>query len=71
MKKEVVDDDEKLNIGIERGEKDRTINDLQKDYPRKTEKLAEVSTNFVSENDPKILKTELPDKWKYLNEKLA
>ena len=53
------------------GEKDRTFEDLKKDYPEKIEKLDEALDNFGSEYDPNVLKTKFPDKWKYLYEKLA
>ena len=35
------------------------------------EKFEEVSLNYIGENDLKLLKTEVPDKWKYLTKKLA
>ena len=35
------------------------------------EKLEEVSLNYDAENDLKLLKTEVPDKWKYLTKTLA
>ena len=60
-----------MNIINEIGEKDRTIEDLKKDYPIEIEKLEEVSLNYFGENDPKLLKTEILDKWKYLTKKLA
>ena len=33
--------------------------------------LEEALLNYMGENDLKILKTEFPDKWKYLTTKLA
>ena len=50
---------------------DRTIEDLEKDYLDKVGKLEEALNNYISAIDLKILKTESPDNWKYLNKKLA
>ena len=50
-------------------EEDRTIEDSKKDYPDKTEELEEALVTYISENDTKKLKTEFPDKSKYLNQK--
>ena len=33
--------------------------------------LHSINLNYMRENDLKILKTEFPDKWKYLTKKLA
>ena len=41
LKKEIVDNDEILNIVNEIGEEGRTIQDLNKDYPNEIEKLEE------------------------------
>ena len=71
MKKEIVDNDEILNIVNEIGEEDETIEDLKKDYPNEFEKLEEVLLNYIGENDLKLLKTEFSDKWKYLTKKIA
>ena len=71
MKKELVDIDETLNIINEIGEEDRTTEDLKKDYPNEMEKLEGVLLNYIGESDLKLLKTEFPDKWKYLTKKLA
>ena len=60
-----------MNIVNEIGEKDRTIDDLKKDYPNEIEKLEEALLNYIGENDLNILKTEFPDKWKNLTKKLA
>ena len=60
-----------MNIIIEIGEEDRTIEDLKKDYPKDIEKLEEVLLNYIGQNDLESLKTELPVKWKYLTKKLA
>ena len=71
MKKEIVDNDEILNIVDEIVEKDKTIKDLKKDYPDEIENLEEALLDYMGENDLKILKTGFPDKWKYLTKKLA
>ena len=71
MKKEIVDDDYILNIVTDIGEHNRTIKVLKKDYPDKIIELEEALLNYIGENDPKILKTGFPDKWKYLTKKLA
>ena len=47
------------------------IKDLKKDCPDKINEIEESLLDYMGENDPKILKTEFPDKWKYLNKKLA
>ena len=60
-----------MNFIDEIGEEDWTIEDLKKDYPNEIEKLEEVLLNYIGENDFKLLKTEFPDKWKYLAKKLA
>ena len=65
LKEEIVDYEEILNNLIETGEKDRTIEDIEKDYPDKIEKLEEALNNYISENDLYILKTEFSNKkWK-------
>ena len=71
MKKKNVDNDKIFIIIQEIGEEDRTIEDLKKDYPDEIEKLEEVLLKNIGENGPKILKTELPEKWKYLAKKLG
>ena len=71
LKEEVVDNDEILNIVNDIEEEDRTIKDLKKDYPDEIEKLEDALLNYIGENDPNILKTEFPDKWKFLTKKLA
>ena len=87
LKAEVVDNDEILDIinKIEEEdlrknylnenknleEEDRTIEDLKKDYPDEIKNLEEALLDCIGANDPKILKTGLPDKWKYLTRKLA
>ena len=52
-------------------EDDRTIEDLKKDYPNEIKNLEEALLDYMGENDLKILKAGLPDKWKFLTEKLA
>ena len=71
LKKEIVDNDELLSIVNGIGEGDWTIEVLKKGYPNEIEKIEEALLNFIVKNVHKILKTEFPDKWKYLNEKLA
>ena len=71
LKKEIVDNDEILDIVNEIVEDDRTIKDLKKDYPDEINKLEEALLDYMGENDLKILKTGFPDKWKYLTKKLA
>ena len=71
MKKETVDNDEIIDIVIEIGEEDKTIEDLKIDYPNEIEKLEGALIYYIAENDPKFLKLELSDKWKYLTKKLA
>ena len=70
-KTEIVDNDEIWNFVNAIGVENRTIEDLIKDYPNEIKKLEEVSVNYFEENDLKLLKTEFPDKWKYLTKKLA
>ena len=71
MKKEIVNNDEILNIVKEIVEEDKTIKDLKNEYPDKIKNLEEALLNYMGENDLKILKTEFPDKWKNLTKKLA
>ena len=65
LKKEIVDNDEILNLGNKIVEDDRTINDLKKDYPEEIKNLEEALLEYMGENDLKILKTGFPNKWKY------
>ena len=65
MEKEIVDIDELKNIVNEIEEEDRTIKDLEKNFPNKIEKLEDALINYMGENNPKLLKMEFPDKWKY------
>ena len=60
-----------MNIVNEIGVENRTIDYLKKNYPIEIEKLEEILLKYIGENDLKLLKTELPDKWKYLTENLA
>ena len=79
MKKEIADDDDEILIIVNEiklwNKEDRYNNDsikgLQKDFPDQNEKLEEALNNFVSESNLRFLKTECPDKWKYLKKKLA
>ena len=82
LKKEIVDNDEILDIvnKIEKNyteeihsleEDDRTIKNLKKFYPEEIENLEEALLNYMGENDLKILKRGFPDKWNYLTKKLA
>ena len=71
LKKEIDDNDYKLNIVTYIGEYNRTIKDLKKDYPEEIKKLEEALLDYMGENDLKILKTGYPDKWKILSKKLA
>ena len=45
--------------------------DLKKKYPDKINELEEAFLDYIGENDLKLLKTEFPDKWRYLTKKLA
>ena len=71
LKKEIVDNDEILIIVNKIVEDDKTIKDLRKDYHEEIKNLEEALLDYMGENDPKILKTGFPDKWKYLTKKLA
>ena len=76
FEEEIVDNDEILNnvkkiIITEDKFKNDSIKDLKKDYPDEIKNLEEALLDYMGENDPKILKTGFPDKWKYLNKKLV
>ena len=78
FEEEIVDNDEILNIVnetkmliTEDKYKNNSIKDLKKDYPDKNNELEEALLNYIGENDLKLLKMEVPDKWKYLIKKLA
>ena len=72
-KKEIVDNDQILNIVDEReklfnkDDNNRTIEILKKDYLIEIEKLEELLLNSIEENDLKLLKTEFPDKLEIFN----
>ena len=71
LKKEIIDNDEILNIVNEILEEDETIKGLKKDYPDKIKKIEEAFLIYMGENDLKVLKTGFPDKWKFITKKLA
>ena len=71
LKKEIADNDEILNVVNEIVEDDRTFNDLKKKYPEVIRNLEEALLDYMGENDLKILKTGVPNKWKYLFKILA
>ena len=71
LKEEIVDNDEILNFVNEIEEDDRTIEDFKKDYPNEIKNSGEALLNHMGDNDLKLLKTGFPDKWEYLNKKLA
>ena len=70
LKEEIIDN-EILDIVNKIEEEDRTIKDLKEDYPKEIKNLEEALLDYMGENDPKILKTGFPDKWKYLTKILA
>ena len=78
FEEETVDNEEILNIVNEKKVlikedkyKNDSFKDLKKDYPDEIKELEEALLNYMGENDLKILKTEFPEKWKLLSEKLA
>ena len=71
LKKEIVDNDEILDIVNKIAEENKTIDDLKEEYPSEIKNLEEALLDYIGENDLKILKTGLPDKWKFLTKKLA
>ena len=78
FKEETVDNDEFLYFVNEVKkliEEDKYNNDSIKDfkdnYPHKIKKLEEEFLFSIGENDLKILKTEISDKWKYLTKKIG
>ena len=77
LNKEVVGDDKILNIinelenMIDKAKRNKSISDLKKTYPDKINELEEAFLDYIGENDLKLLKTEFPDKWRYLIKKLA
>ena len=77
LKKEVIGDDKILNIFnelenlIDKTKRNQSISTLKKKYPDKINELEEALLNYIGEHDLKMLKTEFPDKWKCLSNKLA
>ena len=71
LKEESFDNDEISNFFTEIENESRTIDDLTKYDPDKSEKLEEVLKSYISEKVLKLLKTEIPNKWKSLGKKLA
>ena len=62
LKKEIVDNDEILDIVNRIVEDDRTIEDLKKDYPNEIKSLEEALFDYMGENDLEVLNTGFPDK---------
>ena len=71
LEEEIVGNDEILNVVKGTEGEDGTIKALKDFHPDTIEKIEEALLNYLCENDPKFLKTEFPDKWKNLIEKLA
>ena len=77
LKKEVFENDKILDIinelenMIDKTKRNKSISDLKKKYPDKINELEEAFLDYIGENDLKLLKTEFPDKWRYLTKKLA
>ena len=77
LKKEVIGDDKILDIinelenMIDKTKRNKSIGHLKKKYPDKINELEEAFLDYIGENDLKILKTEFPDKWRYLTKKLV
>ena len=69
LKEEIVDNDEISNIVNKIGGENKTIINLRKIYPEEVIKLEEPLLNYLGENGLEILKTEFPDKWKFLTKK--
>ena len=55
LKREIVDNDEILNIVNEIIEDDKSMKDLKKDYPDEIRNLEETLLNYMGEKDLKIL----------------
>ena len=68
LKEEIVGNDDIIKIVNETGEEDGTINDLEKNYPDEFGKLEKGINSQKSGNDLKNLKSEFPDKVKYLKQ---
>ena len=77
LKKEVFGDDKILNIinelenMIDKTKRNKSISELKKKYPDKINELEEAFLDYIGENDLELLKTEFPDKWRYLTKKPA
>ena len=74
MKKEIVEDDTLPNNVYSKElliSKDRSIENLKKNFADGLDKQEEALNICISENDPKIMKTEFPDEWNFLSRKLA
>ena len=71
LRRELVDSDEILDIVDKIVADDKTFEDLKKEYPNEIKNFEEALLDYMGENDLKLLKTGLPDKWKYLTKKLA
>ena len=77
LKKEVIGDDKilyfinELENMIDKTKRNQSISTLKKKHPDKINELEEALLDYMGENDLKILKTQFPDKWKYLTKKLA
>ena len=74
LEKKIVDNEEISKI-VKEIKKDKyksaSVKELIKDYPDKHEKLEKASLEYMGGKDLKILKTEFPDKRKYLTKKVA
>ena len=74
LEEEIVGNDELLSIVNETeliSEKHKTNKDLKKGYPDKIKELEEPLLNYMGGNELEFLKTEFPDKWRYLIKKIA
>ena len=71
LRREIVDNNYKLNFVTDIGEYNRTAKGLKKDYPDKSIELEETLLIYIGENDLEILKIGFPDKWSYLTRKSA
>ena len=56
---------------MKKPKKNQSLSTLKKKYPDDFYELEEPLLKYMGEHDLKILKTEFPDKWKYLTKKLA
>ena len=78
FEEEIVENEELLNIvnqikvlNKRDKYKNDSIKDLKKDYPDEIKELEEALLNYMGRNDLKSLKTEFPEKWKFLTKELA